>query len=198
MLPTRVYEGATVNRTLATTGLDARKLRERTRLTSTRIPDNEFEDRIVSACNLIEQQTGLRLFTGSYEAEYDIGKLLRNSAYLTAELEVPGVNASITSLKIGERDIEPRKTVANWNSGSGSTSGGNGASAALPPFNGWPIFEWTQEINDRSNPIALFTAGGSIPQQVIAAIASQARMEHVPSPNEASILEYYLSKIRMR
>ena len=198
MLPTRVYESVPVERSLTATGLDASRLRERTRLTGSRIPDDEFEDRLVSACNLIEQQTGLRIFAGAYEAEFDIGKLWRNSAYLTAELEVPGVNATITSLKIGERVIEPRKTVTNWNIGSGSSAGNNGAAAALPPFNGWPVFDWTQEINERLDPVATFTAGGSVPQQVIAAIASQARMEHIPSPQEASLLEYYLSKIRMR
>ena len=198
MLPSRVYETAPVARELTGTGLDAKTLRERTRLSSTRIGDAEFADRIVAACNLIEQQTGLRLFAGTYTAEWDVVDLIKNRAWIKTAFEVPGTNAVITALSIGELTITPRQTVFNWNLGSGRSAGNNGAGAALPPFDGWPVWEWTAQIYDRINPIATFTAGGALPPHVASAVASQVRMEHMPTAQEAALLDYYLSKIRMR
>ena len=186
MRPSRVYASAAVNRTLAATGLDVAKLRERTRLSgganTGRVPDAEFEDRIVSACNLIEQQTGLLLFPSTYEAEFDLADLMRNGSWASSALEVPGVNASITGVAAEGTAVEPRKLIP---------SGFAGGQSALPPFAGWPIQTW------REPPVVTFTAGGSIPTHVVAAIASQARMEALPSPQEAQLLDYYLARIRV-
>ena len=138
------------------------------------------------------------MFAGQYTAEYDIVDLVKNQAWVKTPFEVPGTNAVIVNLHIGELAIEPRQTVFNWNLGSGRSAGNNGSGAALAPWTGWPVSDWTQQIYDRVNPVATFTAGGSIPVHVINAIAAQARLEHMPTAQESQLLDYYLSKIRMR
>ena len=97
-------------------------------------------------------------------------------------MEVPGVNAVITGIATAGTAIQPRKNIP---------TGFAGGQSALPPLEGWGIRTWDEP------PIVSFTAGGNIPTHVVAAIASQARMEALPSPQEAQLLDYYLARIRV-
>ena len=180
MKPSRAYEAGAVDRTFAGTGLDRGALRLRAKVTASRVPDSEFDDLALSACDLVESRTGLFLYSGSYAAEFDLSRLVTNNAWRAADFQVPGTNASIASIKSGETNLVARKTVPISR---------NGSQRALAPTKGW-------NLSGLEEPVEVaFTAGGAIPPAVVSAIASHIRFQVHETPNEALVLDYLLEQI---
>ena len=183
MLPKRIYETTPVQREISNVGLDIVKMRDLARLTKDRCPDEEFTDRLISACDSIEELTHLILFQGQYAAEFDLGDLITNRNYLRSSLDLPGVNSSVTSVMSGETTVTPR--VQTTNSRTGQTR-------LLPPIDGWPISMWKEFVKVQ------FTAGGNVPSRVANAVAVQTRFDYYAEPNDALLLDWYASKLLVR
>ena len=183
MLPTRVYATGQIQRTVNSVGLDSVKLRDIARLSVSLVPDEEFNDRIIAACDSIEEATHLKLFQGSYTAEFDLRKLITNNAYLKSPFEIPGLNSSVTSSMSGDIAIVPRITAHD--SRTGSTD-------LLPPFIGWPIQTWRETV------IVNFTAGGNAVGMVAQAVGVNMRFEYYSEPNDALLLQWYMSRLAVR
>ena len=183
MLPTRVYETNPVQRTIESAGLDIVKLRDISRVSASIAPLEEFTDRALAAVDSIEDETGLKLFQGSYTAEFDLVPLRINHNYLVEALEIPGINSTVIASSSGDTSVRSRITTVNSRTG---------VSELLPPYSGWPIQDWDEPVN------VTFTAGGNIKGREFNAVGAQLRFEYYPEPNNAMSLDWYISKLALR
>ena len=106
----RILE-ATVDRSGGASRYDLQIIRSIAGITPFRLSDQKLVKRVDSAARHIERKTGLKLFPGTYIAEFRYPTLIRNDNYKFRPLLIPGLAASATRIMLGDTDISSTITT---------------------------------------------------------------------------------------
>ena len=104
MLPDRIRE-RTVDYAPGGDRFDRQLIRSIAGLTPGRLNDAKLDQRIVAAAKRVQERTGMRLFPGTFEAEFRYVQLLRNGNYKLRPIVLPGTFANMTAVRLGTLDI---------------------------------------------------------------------------------------------
>lgn len=153
MLADRILE-RTVDRSPGGGRFNRQTIRSIAGITPGRLSDEKLDERIVAAAKHIERRTGLKLFPGTYTAEYRYASLVRNGNHVFRPLVVPGTAAAATSVMLGTVDLTAQVGSDR------RTSDSTGTLYLWPPDSGWIASQGDQ---CRPSIIVQFTAGNEIP-----------------------------------
>ena len=186
MRPSRIRE-ITVDRSPGGSRFDRQAIRSIMGVTPFRLSDAKLDKRIVAAARHIERKTGLKLFPGTYSAEFLYERLLRNGNYADKPVMIPGLAPAVTSIKIGSTVITADITDRSPD--------GDISLAIRPNARGW--FDG-YDGGGCPSVIVEFTAGSTIPDEMQELVGITGRWHYDSQKEDQMILQEQFPLWQMR
>ena len=171
----------TVDRSPGGNRFDRQIIRSIAGITPFRLDDDKLDKRIVGAARMIERKTGLKLFPGTYTAEFRYPTLVRNNNHATRPLIIPGLSATATTIMLGDTDLTAMVGASQ------RTSDGLLSLALWPPDGGW--LETLSNYRTCPSMLVEFTAGSQLPDEMQELVGITFRWRYDQRPEDQMILK---------